>query len=413
MKIKGKDYRTIWLTKGKKPKVRIIDQRFLPHQFIVTELNTVIDVVDSINNMAVRGAPLIGVAAAYGMYLAALNAPSDKFEETLSTAASALKSTRPTAVNLTNAVDCVMKELAVVKLSLEQKTGLILRVAERLAEESIEQCLSIGLNFQTTLTNLNILKNTSANEFVKIAHKIHFDYDQADFSYLNSNNEKQKESGIASDKYGVLPVMVLTHCNAGWLACIDYGTALAPVYIGRQKGIPIHVWVVETRPRNQGASLTAFELKEEGVPHTVIADNAAGYLMQKGFVDVVIVGADRIARNGDVANKIGTYTKALAAKDNGIQFYVAAPSSTIDWGIKDGSEIPIEKRDENEVRKITGMSDDGEIRTVLLTPKESHALNYAFDITPSRLITGIITERGICEASEKGLLKLFPEKTSR
>jgi methylthioribose-1-phosphate isomerase len=231
---------------------------------------------------------------------------------------------------------------------------------------------------------------------------------------IGDHGLKLIEEIYAGKKSKNIAVNILTHCNAGWLACIDYGTATAPIYAAHDKGIPVHVWVDETRPRNQGARITAFELKEHGVPHTVIADNTGGHLMQHGLVDMVIVGTDRTTRTGDVANKIGTYLKALAAKDNGIPFYIGAPSSSIDWELKDGlKEIPIEKRDENEVKKIWGLNKNGQQENVLLTPAESPAANYAFDVTPARLVTGLITERGVCDASEEGLLELFPKKKLR
>ena len=315
--------------------------------------------------MVVRGAPLIGVTAAYGIYLAILNIEADNFEKYISEKAEYLKSSRPTAVNLAFAVDEMVKFVLRNKSDLEfvQK---VLQKANDLKEKEIEFSDNIG-------------------EFgLEIIEKIY---------------HQKKQS-----------VNILTHCNAGWLACIDWGTATAPIYKAYQKGIPVHVWVDETRPRNQGARLTAFELGEEGVPHTVIPDNTGGHLMQHGMVDLVIVGSDRTTATGDVANKIGTYLKALAAKDNSIPFYVAMPSSTFDFTLEDGlTGIPIEQRDATEVIEIEGWTEN-RIQTVRLIPQKSKAANYGFDVTPARLVTGLITERGICKANRESILKLFPEK---
>ena len=315
--------------------------------------------------MYVRGTPLIGAAAAYGMYVAALTAPEKDFDRQVHLAAGQLKATRPTAVNLAYAVDRVLENMMQGSSNAE-KTALALQAAHDITEESVAHCRSIGTH------GLELIETIFA----------------------------QKKPAV---------INILTHCNAGWLACIDYGTATAPIYAAHEQGIPIHVWVDETRPRNQGASLTAFELQEHGVPHTVIADNTGGHLMQHGLVDLVIVGTDRTTRTGDVANKIGTYLKALAAKDNGVPFYIGVPSSSIDWKLRDGlAEIPIEERDAEEVKFIEGLNSKGEVEKIMLTPKGSAAANFAFDVTPARLVTGLITENGVCEASEDGLALLFP-----
>lgn len=365
MKIHGKHYQTIWLKEVNPEVVQVIDQRKLPFQFEIFELNTVEDVFYAIKKMVVRGAPLIGVTAAYGIYLAILNFDGDDFETYISEKAEYLKSSRPTAVNLAFAVDEMLTFVFSNQYDLElvQK---VLQKANDLKEKEIEFSNKIG-------------------EFgLEIIDKIY---------------QQKKQT-----------VNILTHCNAGWLACIDWGTATAPIYKAHQKRIPVHVWVDETRPRNQGARLTAFELGEEGVPHTVIPDNTGGHLMQHGMVDLVIVGSDRTTATGDVANKIGTYLKALAAKDNDIPFYVALPSSTFDFEMSDGlKEIPIEQRDSSEVSEIEGWTENG-LQTVRLISGKSEAANFGFDVTPARLVTGLITERGICKASKVSILKLFPEE---
>ena len=365
MKIHGKHYQTIWLKEVNPEVVQVIDQRKLPFQFEIFELNTVEDVFYAIKEMVVRGAPLIGVTAAYGIYLAILNFDGDDFETYISEKAEYLKSSRPTAVNLAFAVDEMLTFVFSNQYDLElvQK---VLQKANDLKEKEIEFSNKIG-------------------EFgLEIIDKIY---------------QQKKQT-----------VNILTHCNAGWLACIDWGTATAPIYKAHQKGIPVHVWVDETRPRNQGARLTAFELGEEGVPHTVIPDNTGGHLMQHGMVDLVIVGSDRTTATGDVANKIGTYLKALAAKDNDIPFYVALPSSTFDFEMSDGvKEIPIEQRDSAEVSEIEGWTENG-FQTVRLISGKSEAANFGFDVTPARLVTGLITERGICKANKVSILKLFPEE---
>lgn len=369
MKINGQSYRTIWVNNVDPTIVQIIDQRPLPHEFIIEDLRSLEDFEIAISDMHVRGAPLIGSTAAYGMYIAALHIPESNFNIKINEAAQRLKATRPTAVNLAYAVDLILNKIDKINGDKIEKINVILEAAHAITEESVEHCKLIG------------------DHGLKLIEEIY-----------------------AGKKSKNTTVNILTHCNAGWLACIDYGTATAPIYAAHDKGIPVHVWVDETRPRNQGARITAFELKEHGVPHTVIADNTGGHLMQHGLVDMVIVGTDRTTRTGDVANKIGTYLKALAAKDNGIPFYIGAPSSSIDWKLKDGlKEIPIEKRDENEVKKIWGLNGKGQQENVLLTPAESPAANYAFDVTPARLVTGLITERGVCAAGEDGLLELFPE----
>lgn len=373
MNVGGKHYRTIWLKDGDPTVVQIIDQRLLPHQFVIMDLTTVDEVAYAIKDMVVRGAGLIGATAGYGMYIAALNAPKHSREDfcaSLEAAGRKLKATRPTAVNLAWAVD---RQMAAIQgdHSVDEMIEITRRTAQEIADEDAEFCRRIG------------------EHGVKLIER------------------------IAEQKRGE-PVNILTHCNAGWLAFVDYGSATAPIYEAYNRGIPVHVWVDETRPRNQGARLTAWELGEHGVPHSVIADNVGGHLMQHALVDLCIVGTDRTTYTGDVANKIGTYLKALAAKDNGVPFYVALPSSTFDWTIRDGiREIPIEQRNAEEVRYMDGMTNDGRIETVLLMPERSHAVNYAFDVTPARLITGLITERGICEANEASILSLYPEKRQK
>lgn len=366
MKVGGKHYRTIWLRDDDPGVVQIIDQRRLPFIFSVVDLRSVDDAVVAIRDMYVRGAGLIGATAAYGMYLAALearakNAPAAFMRQ----AAERLIGTRPTAVNLRWAVDRMLDALQGLQPAADP-VGRALAEAAAIADEDAACSLSIGRH------GLEIIRTISTR--------------------------KKGER-----------VNILTHCNAGWLGFIDHGTATAPVYLANEAGIDVHVWVDETRPRNQGARLTAWEMQQQGVPYTVIPDNTGGHLMQHGMVDLVIVGTDRTTRSGDVANKIGTYLKALAARDNGVPFYVALPSSTIDWNIRDGiREIAIEQRSPDEVRHVEGWLHDIEQR-VLIMPEESPVANYGFDVTPARLITGLITERGVCEASEQGLLSLFPE----
>lgn len=366
MRIDGQPTRTIHFNIDNPGSIYVIDQRRLPHRFIWFELNTVDDVAFAIKDMVVRGAPLIGATAAAGMYLAALETQeTSNFQSTLQQAAALLASTRPTAVNLQWAIAQQLKVIDQCS-SLDLARDTLYANAQRIIEEDVEQCSQIGLH------GLPLIE------------------------------EIYERTGK--------PVNVLTHCNAGWLACVDWGTATSPMYHAHNRDLPIHVWVDETRPRNQGAKLTAWELGQHGISHTVIADNTGGHLMQHGLVDIVIVGSDRTTRGGDVANKIGTYLKALAAHDNDVPFYVALPSSTIDWTLRDGlKEIPIEQRSATEVKYIDGLVSD-EIVNVLICPDSSPAANYGFDVTPSRLITGLITERGTCDASEEGLLSLFPEQ---
>jgi len=355
MKIEGKEYRTIWFENNN---VKIIDQTKLPHQFIIKDLKTVKDSINAIKTMEVRGAPLIGATAAYGLVLAIIENNDQSF---LKKSAEELINSRPTAINLKWAVDRMMKKLSGVNSNEILKIAL--NEAKEICEEDIKFCENIGLNG------------------LKIIEEIY---------------NKKKDT-----------VNILTHCNAGWLATINWGTATSPIYHAHKKSIPVHVWVDETRPRNQGANLTSYELNEEEIPNTIIADNTGGILMQRGEVDMCIVGTDRTLSTGDVANKIGTYLKALAAKDNNVPFYVALPSSTIDWNIKDFKEIPIEERNSEELSYIEGIDEKGNINKVQIYPSKSKAMNLAFDVTPAKYVTGLITEKGICEASEKGLNELF------
>jgi methylthioribose-1-phosphate isomerase len=361
MKINGKHYHTIWVTKNDTKTIQVIDQRHLPFEFKVQDLKTIKDAYHSIREMWVRGAPLIGVTAAYGMYLGLLNLNEDT-EEKILTMADYLASSRPTAVNLQFAIDLILDNIKKGN-SLQEKIQLALDTANQLKADEIKNCQLIG------------------EHGFPLIEKI--------------SNAKKGET-----------VNILTHCNAGWLACVDYGTATAPIYLAHERGVKIHVWVDETRPRNQGARLTAYELEQQGVPHTVIADNTGGLLMQKGMVDMVIVGSDRTSANGDVANKIGTYLKALAAHDNHIPFYVALPLSTIDFTMDDGiKNIPIEQRDQDEVKYIEGWHHN-EIIKVRLTPENSPALNYGFDVTPAKYVTALITEKGVCTANKNEIKKL-------
>jgi methylthioribose-1-phosphate isomerase len=362
MNVYGRSMRTIWLGEDGRT-VEIIDQTRLPHELVVARLHTVEDVARAISTMQVRGAPLIGAAAAYGVALGVAEDPSDHgLDETISR----LAMTRPTAVNLRWALMEMRKALC--GLPERRRHAAALARAGEIADADVGINRAIGEHGASLVA------------------------------------EACRKKGPSD------PVNVLTHCNAGWLATVDWGTALAPIYKAHNDGIPIHVWVDETRPRNQGASLTAWELGQHGVPHTVIVDNAGGHLMREGLVDLCIVGTDRTTAGGDVANKVGTYLKALAARDNGIPFYVALPSPSIDWDIESGSAIPIERRDEREVTHIEGWTEDGCRTAVRLTPKESPAANYAFDVTPARLVTALVTEQGICPASREGLLGLFPER---
>jgi methylthioribose-1-phosphate isomerase len=360
---KTTELQSIWYSEQNE-KVCIIDQRRLPHRMVIEAIDDLERMCTAIREMHLRGAPLIGVAAAYGMYLACRQAEGSGSACDLQEAAALLLATRPTAVNLAWAVERQLKGLQGIDDPQQRTTGA-LKIARQIEAEDIERCRRIG------------------EHGVALIEEIH----------------KKKQD----------TVNVLTHCNAGWLACVRHGTATAPIYEAQARGIPVHVWVDETRPRNQGSRLTAWELAQAGVPHTVIVDNAGGHLMQHGRVDLVIVGSDRTTRTGDVANKIGTYLKALAALDNGIPFYVALPSSTIDWDLRDGiAEIPIEERNPEEVALMEGTLKDGEeITEVRILPSESPVANYAFDVTPSRLVTGLITERGICDATERGIAALF------
>jgi methylthioribose-1-phosphate isomerase len=364
---KGEAFRTIWQNGDDPSVVQIIDQRLLPHEVVVRDLRTWGDAAHAIREMLVRGAPLIGATAAWGLYLAALESRgSNEPERFLKRAAAELGQTRPTAVNLRWAIDRVMN-------CVRRNTGdLVARLrdeAQAICDEDIEISRGIGRH------GLRLIEDIA----------------------------KRKNGGV---------VNVLTHCNAGSLATINWGTATAPIYLAHQNGIDVHVWVDETRPRNQGSQLTAWELAQNGVPHTLIVDNAGGHLMQRGKVDICITGTDRTTRRGDVANKIGTYLKALAAADNGIPFYVALPSTTIDWTLEDGAAIPIEERDTSEVSLVRGRSGDRclDVQTVADGTAIS---NFGFDVTPARLITGLITECGICDASEEGLSGLFPELAKR
>ena len=355
MKINNTAYKTIWFENNV---VKIIDQTKLPHQFIIKDLKKVSDAINAIKTMEVRGAPLIGATAAYGLVLAILENNDENF---LKKSSIDLINSRPTAINLKWAVDRMMNKLINTKKDDSLKEAI--SEAKNILEEDIKFCKNIGLN------GLKIIEDLY---------------------------KKKKET-----------INILTHCNAGWLATIDWGTATSPIYHAHNKGIPVHVWVDETRPRNQGANLTSFELNEEGIDNTIISDNTGGILMQRGQVDMCIVGTDRTLSNGDVCNKIGTYLKALAAHDNKIPFYVALPSSTIDWDLKNSSEIPIEERNPKELTNIDGLNSKNEIENFLIYPKKSKALNLAFDVTPAKYVTKLITEKGVCDASFEGLNKLF------
>ncbi|MBT6341322.1 MAG: S-methyl-5-thioribose-1-phosphate isomerase [Desulfobacula sp.] len=369
MKVDGKNMRPIWFDAASQV-VQAIDQRFLPHKLIIKNLYTVDDTIHAIKEMVVRGAPLIGATGALGVYISLVqenNKGADN--DYLVSECKRLKDARPTAMNLFWGVDRVL--LAALKTqTYETRVKAALDEALAIVEEEAVNCEKIGA------FGMPIIKEIS----------------------------KQKNGK---------PVNILTHCNAGWLACIEYGTATAPIYTAFDNNIDVHVWVDETRPLNQGSRLTAWELGKHGVNHTVITDNAGGHIMQHGMVDIVIVGTDRTTRAGDVANKIGTYLKALAAKDNNIPFYVALPSSTFDWDITDGiADIPIEERDPDEIRYVQGLC-HGKIEKVLVPPEKSPAANHAFDVTPARLVTGFITERGVCRAGEQDIMSLFPDKKSK
>jgi len=355
MRIEEKEYRTIWFERNV---VKIIDQTKLPHQFVIKELKTAKDAVNAIKVMEVRGAPLIGGTAAYGIALAVQENNDSEF---IKKSAKELIQSRPTAINLKWAVDRMMNKLS--GINYDKILDIALKEAKEICDEDEKFCENIGVNG------------------LKIIEEIF---------------NKKKDT-----------VNILTHCNAGWLATINWGTATSPIYHAHKKGIPVHVWVDETRPRNQGANLTSYELNEEEIPNTIIADNTGGILMQRGEVDICIVGTDRTLSNGDVCNKIGTYLKALAAYDNNIPFYVALPSSTIDWVIKDAQNIPIEERNSDELSHIEGIDENNQIKKVLIYPNKSKAMNLAFDVTPAKYVTGLITERGISEASTNGLKELF------
>ena len=355
MRIEGKEYRTIWFENNV---VKIIDQTKLPHQFIIKELKTVKDAINAIKIMEVRGAPLIGGTAAYGLALAVQENNDPEF---IKKSAKELIQSRPTAINLKWAVDRMMKKLE--GINSDQILSIALNEAKEICDEDEKFCENIGIYG------------------LKVIEEIY---------------NKKKDT-----------VNILTHCNAGWLATINWGTATSPIYHAHKKGIPVHVWVDETRPRNQGANLTSYELNEEEIPNTIIADNTGGILMQRGEVDMCIVGTDRTLSNGDVCNKIGTYLKALAAHDNNVPFYVALPSSTIDWDIKDAKDIPIEERSSEELSHVEGIDENNKIKKVLIYPNKSKAMNLAFDVTPAKYVTGLITEKGISQASFEGLKKLF------
>jgi len=355
MRIQGKEYRTIWY---EEKVVKIIDQTKLPHQFIIKDLNSVKDAINAIKIMEVRGAPLIGGTAAYGIVLAIQESTEKEF---INKSAEELIQSRPTAINLKWAVDRMMNKLS--GINSDQILNIALQEAKEICDEDEKFCENIGINGLRIIEEIYNKKKSTVN--------------------------------------------ILTHCNAGWLATINWGTATSPIYHAHKKGIPVHVWVDETRPRNQGANLTSYELNEEEIPNTIIADNTGGILMQRGEVDMCIVGTDRTLSNGDVCNKIGTYLKALAAHDNNIPFYVTLPSSTIDWDIKDAKDIPIEQRNSEELSHVEGIDENNEVKKILIYPKKSKAMNLAFDVTPAKYVTGLITEKGICEASTEGLKKLF------
>jgi methylthioribose-1-phosphate isomerase len=362
MNYQGKRWRTIWRNmENEAGSIGVIDQRELPHAFRTLTLRSMPECAEAIRNMTVRGAPLIGATAAYGLCLALRDDPSDAG---LAAAYETLHQTRPTAINLKWALD--QMQAAVIQLPPAKRLAAAFARADELCDEDVAVCAAIGRH------GLEIFRD------------------------------------IFSRKSAAAKLNVLTHCNAGWLACVDWGTALAPIFQAHDAGLPVHVWVDETRPRNQGASLTAWELNQHGVPHTVVVDNVGGHLMQHGMVDLCIVGTDRTTARGDVANKIGTYLKALAAKDNNVPFYVALPGSTIDWTLQDGvAEIPIEERSSAEVTHLRGKTADGSLAEIQVTPDGSPACNYGFDVTPARLVTGLITEKGVCAANEPALRKLF------
>jgi len=367
MHINGKRYRTIWPDPQDNHTVCIIDQRQLPYKFMIERLTSINQTVEAIKEMHVRGAGLIGATAGFGMYLASLQAPDNRFDDFMAEAGSRLDNSRPTARNLKWAIDRVFESMKHANKP-EDKRHIAFSTACIIADEDAAFCERLGNH------GLEIIKN------------------------------------ISEEKKG-RRVNILTHCNAGWLAFVDFGSATAPIYAARDAGIEVHVWVDETRPWNQGAKLTAWELQQEDIANTLICDNTGGHLMQHGMVDLVIVGTDRTTHTGDVANKIGTYLKALAAHDNNIPFYVALPSSSLDWTLDNGMQIPIEQRTEEEITTISGLNTKGDIITIELTARKTRAANYSFDITPSRLVTGLITERGIIKAEQEAIHQLFPEKS--
>jgi methylthioribose-1-phosphate isomerase len=365
MNYNGTHYRTIWPDQQNTEQICIIDQRKLPYDFIVETIASAEQMMTAIRDMHVRGAGLIGAAAGFGMYLAALQAPDKSFDTFMAAAAKNFDASRPTARNLMWAVERLLDAIA-QSPEPKEKRALAYSTACAIADEDAEFCRRIGLH------GLEVLKEIS-----------------------------RKKNGE--------PVNILTHCNAGWLAFVDHGSATAPIYAARDAGLPVHVWVDETRPWNQGSRLTAWELSQEGIANTLICDNTGGHLMQLGQVDMVIVGADRVTHTGDVVNKIGTYLKALAARDNNIPFFVALPSSTFDWKLDNGREIPIEQRSEEEITTLTGKDCHGELRTVFLAGEATRAANYSFDVTPARLVSGLITERGIVKPERGAIHQLFPE----
>ena len=365
MKIDNQDYRTIWPAPDQPAAVCIIDQRQLPHRFVIERLTDLEATRTAIKDMHVRGAGLIGATAGFGMYLAAVHASEGSFDQEMAEAGGRLRDSRPTARNLGWAVDRVLGAMG-RKQTPEEKKEEAFRTACAIADEDADFCRRIGQHGLTLIAEIS-----------------------------------RKKKGR--------PVNILTHCNAGWLAFVDFGSATAPIYAARDTGIPLHVWVDETRPWNQGSRLTAWELQQENIPNTLITDNAGGHLMQRGEVDLVIVGTDRTTCSGDVANKIGTYLKALAAWDNNIPFYVALPSSTFDWSLEDGRDIPIEERSGEEITALTGMTTGGRMETIRLAAPGTRAANYSFDVTPARLVTGLITERGIVAAEKEAIRRMFPD----
>ncbi len=366
MKIGEKHFQSIWVKENDPSTIQVIDQRYLPFQFIIKDLKSPEDAIYAISEMVVRGAPLIGVTAAFGVYLAVLKYKKSKNAEIgIQESVNKIRDSRPTAVNLATAVDIMLKAIQCGQ-NMDEKLQISFDTAVRFMEVEALASKNIGIFGKDILELIAKKKNGS-------------------------------------------PVNILTHCNAGWLATVDYGTATAPIYMAHDQGVPVHVWVDETRPRNQGARLTAWELGKHGISHSIIVDNAGGHLMQMGKVDIVIVGSDRTALNGDTANKIGTYLKALAAKDNSVPFYVALPVSSIDWTLQEGlNNIPIEERSEDEVHFMDGLTTQGKVEQIRLTPERSNAVNYGFDVTPAKLITGLITDKGVCKANKQEIKRFAP-----